>query len=79
MPAERLPMRRIKEIIRLSWGCGLLARQVSRSLKVARSTVAEYLRRARAAGLSWPLPDELDGSALEQMLFPTRPYILVSE
>ena len=28
MPAERLPMRRIKEIIRLSWGCGLSARQI---------------------------------------------------
>jgi hypothetical protein len=52
MPAERLPMRRIKEIIRLSWGC----RQVSRSFKVARSNVGEYLKRTRTAGLSWPLP-----------------------
>jgi len=79
MPAERLPMQRIKEIIRLSWGCGLSARQVSRSLKVARSTVAEYLRRAGAAGLSWPLPKELDEKALERKLFPALPYIPASE
>jgi DNA-binding transcriptional regulator LsrR (DeoR family) len=52
MPAERLPMRRIKEILRLRWECRLSARQIARSLKIARSTVAEYLRRATAAGLS---------------------------
>ncbi len=75
MPAERLPMRRIKEIMRLSWGCGISARQVSRSLKVARSTVGEYLRRARTAGLSWPLPEELDEETLERKLFPALPYI----
>jgi transposase len=48
-------------------------------LKVARSTVAEYLRRARAAGLSWPLPEELDEAALERKLFPALPYIPASE
>jgi len=68
MPAERLPMRRIEEIIQLSLGCGLSARQVSRSLKVARSTVVEYLRRARAAGLSWSLPEKLDEETLERRL-----------
>lgn len=47
--------------------CGLSARQV------ARSTVAEYLRRARAAGLSWPLPEELDEETLERRLFPALP------
>ena len=75
MPAERLPMRKIREILRLRWGCRLSARQIARSLKVARSTVAEYLRRAAAAGLSWPLPEELDELALERLLFP--PVFLV--
>jgi len=32
--------------------------------------VAEYLRRAGAAGLSWPLPEELDEETLERRLFP---------
>ena len=41
--------------------------------------MAEYLRRAGAAGLSWPLPEELDEEALERKLFPALPYIPVSE
>jgi hypothetical protein len=65
MPAERLPMRKIKEIFRLKWGCGLSDRKISSSCNIARSTVAEYLRRAHAAGLSWPLPEEMDESRLD--------------
>lgn len=36
---------------------------------VARPIVAEYVRRATAAGLSWPLPEETDDARLERMLF----------
>jgi len=75
MPAERLPMRKIREILRLKWGCGLSARQIARSLKIARSTVAEYVRRAKEAGLVWPLPEELDETAIERLLFPPQPFI----
>jgi len=75
MPAERLPMRKIREILRLRWGCGLSARQIARSLGVARTTVAEYLRRAEAAGLSWPLPEGMDETAIERLLFPTLPSL----
>ena len=76
MPAERLPMKKIKDILRLKWECGLSTRQIARSQKVARSTVAEYLRRATAAGLSWPLPDELDETDVERLLFPFLPMIV---
>jgi len=79
MPAERLLMRKIREILRLRWECRLSARQIARSLKVARSTVAEYVRRAREAGLSWPLPEELDETAIEQKLFPPLPFIPAQE
>lgn len=72
MPAERLPMRKIKEILRLKLGGGLSARQIARSLKIARSTVAEYLRRAEEAGLAWPLPEDLDETAIERLLFPPK-------
>jgi transposase len=37
--------------------------------------VGEYLRRAEAAGLGWPLPEDLDESALEQRLFPPAPML----
>lgn len=68
-------MRKIREVMRLSLGQGLSSRPVARSCRIARSTVAEYLRRAREAGLTWPLPEGLDDGRLEQMLFPPGPEI----
>jgi hypothetical protein len=60
-------MRKIHDILRLKWACGLSDRQIARSCGVARSTVAEGLRRA-AAGLTWPLPPDLDEATLERRL-----------
>ena len=40
---------------------------------LARSSVKRYLRRAERAGLSWPLPGDLDDAALEGRLFPPLP------
>jgi len=68
-------MRKIKEVLRLKHSCGLSSRAIARSCRLARSTVAEYLRRADAAGLSWPLPDDVDEPALEAALFPPAPTI----
>ena len=70
MPAERVTMRKIKDILRLKWACGLSNRQVAASCGVARSTVAETLYRATAAGLSWPVPADLDETQLETRLYP---------
>ncbi len=53
MANRRLPVRKIKEILRLKYACGLSKREIARSCNIARSTVADYLMRARAAGLSW--------------------------
>ncbi len=69
MPAERLSMRNIKEILRLKWACGLSDRKISMTCAVSRPTVADYVRRATTAGLSWPLPEEVDDARLESMLF----------
>jgi transposase len=64
-------MRQVREVLRLKWACGLRDRKIAHSLRVSRLTVAEYVRRAQAAGLSWPLPDVLDEMALERRLFAT--------
>src|SRR5215472_8982080 len=69
MPAERVPMRCVREILRLKYGCGATDRMIARSTGLARSTVGDYLNRATAAGLSWPLPPRLTEAALEAMLF----------
>jgi len=72
MPARRLSMRKVKEVLRLKLDRGLEVRQIARSCSIPHSSVLNYLSRAKAAGLSWPLPDELDDGALERLLFPGR-------
>jgi len=68
-------MRKIKEVLRLKWGQGLSNRQIAKACGIARPTVGEYLRRAAEAGLSWPLPVDLDESTLERQLFPLPPSL----
>jgi transposase len=62
-------MRKITEVLRLR-AAGTSGRDIARAVGVARSTVAEYQRRADAAGVSWPLPDDLDEEGVERLLFP---------
>ena len=68
-------MRKIREVLRLSLSCGLSTRAVARSCDIAHSTVREYLNRAGAAGVSWPVPEEMDDDALSLLLFPKRKSI----
>src|SRR4029450_3517148 len=70
MPAQRLAMRHVQEVLRLKWEQGLSDRKIAQSLGISRPAVAEYVRRAQAAGVSWPLPDTYDEGALERLLFP---------
>jgi transposase len=70
MPAERLSMRQIRDVLRLCWESGLPQRAAARSLGLGQGTVSGYLSRARAAGLAWPLPADLDDARLEALLFP---------
>ena len=64
-------MRRIRDVLRLRLADQLSLRQVSLSLAIPHATVADYVRRAAAAGITaWPLPAELsDDDALEARLF----------
>ena len=61
-------MRRISEVLRLA-AQGLSYRQIGQSVEISPSTIQSYVKRAQAAGLSWPLPDDLDANALEERLF----------
>ena len=73
MPAERLPMRHLRELLRLRHA-GLPQHVIARSLGLGQGTVSKYLSRARQAGLSWPLPPDLDDEdRLEALLFPPPP------
>jgi transposase len=70
VPRPRVPMRKIRDVIRLALGEGLSLRQVGLSLGLPFTTVGDHVRRATAAGLSWPLPAELSDHDLEELLFP---------
>lgn len=69
MPAKRLSMRRIRELLRLKAAGGLSDRAIAQRIGVARSTMTAYLARLEAAGLTWPLPDEVTDADLEARLF----------
>lgn len=62
-------MRKIKEILRLALLCGLSHRQISRSVNLGKGTVGDYLRRARAADLTWEAVEKLSALEVEQQLF----------
>lgn len=62
-------MRRIKEVLHLSFDKGLNQSQVAGALALARSTVQDYLQRAAQAGLTAELLSSLTEEALEKMMF----------
>ena len=69
MPARReLTMRQIRQMLRLARD-GVSAREIGRTLGVARSTIQDNLKRAAAAELAWPLPGDLTDDVLEDRLF----------
>ena len=79
MANRRLSMRKIKEVLKLKWKHGCSNEQVAKSCNISRSTIRDYVRRAEAAGLSWPLDPELDDATLENLLFPVKPITASSQ
>jgi transposase len=70
MAFKRLSMRKIHSILRFFFEARLSIRAIARSVQASPATVGDYIRRSQAAGLSWPVPDELDERALQARLFP---------
>lgn len=69
MPGARLSMRKTREILRLRWADKRSLREVGLACGVGSTTVHDVLARAKAAGLTWPLADDLDDAALEAKLY----------
>jgi len=66
-------VRKIKEVLRLKFDVGLGLRQIARSCSIGLGTVHEYLQRAEAAGVTWPLGEDWDEDRLEAALFAGPP------
>jgi transposase len=62
-------MRKTRDVLPLH-AAGLSHRQIARSLGLGRTTVREYLARAEAAELVWPVPEDRCETDLERLLFP---------
>src|ERR1700694_2071736 len=75
MPAERVLMRQIREVLRLRFASELPQRGIAKSLGLSQGAVSGYLSRARAAGVSWRLAADLNDVQLEALLFPPPPAI----
>jgi transposase len=78
MPRPGIDMRKIREVLRLALGEELSRRQVAAASGVPLTTVGDYLRRAAAADLKWPLPGSLDDAGLEALLYPPAAPSVVS-
>lgn len=69
LPARRMSMRKLKDVLRLRFELRLSHRQIARSCSIGLGTVHDYLQRATGAGVKWPLPEGWDEKQLESALF----------
>lgn len=65
----RLSMRKISEVLRLRFEMNLGYRDIACSLNISISTISDYLARAKAANINWPLPKEITEQELYDKLF----------
>jgi hypothetical protein len=67
-------MRKIRDVLRLR-ASGMSKRQIAASLSIGPTAAGDCMRRARYAGLSWPLPEDLSDEALERLLYTRVPRL----
>src|SRR3981189_1661396 len=68
MPAERIAMRQVRDVLRLT-AAGVSGNEIARRVGLASSTARLPLKRLAVAGLGWPLPAEMADAALGEQLF----------
>ena len=64
MPAKRITMRKLRDILRMRLSGDCSIREISRSTKLSVGGIQKLLSRAQALDLGWPLPDNLDDNRL---------------
>jgi Mu transposase, C-terminal domain len=69
MSQQRLPMRKVRDVLRLK-AAGLGKRKIAASLGISATATGACLRRARDAGIAWPLAEAMTEEALEAQLYP---------
>ena len=64
-------MANYREILRLH-SLGTSQRSIAREVQSSRDTVADAIKAAEAAGLVWPLDDDVTNDDIQELLFPGR-------
>ena len=72
MPSRRITMRKIKEVLRLRYACGLSLEQIARAQNLSKGVVAKYLKRAAAAGIDGAIAQTLSEADLVKRLNPSN-------
>ena len=67
---KRIGTMSIRDILRHRHGFGLTRVEVASAVGVSTGTVSHILERASVAGLSWPLPEDVDDEELHARLYP---------
>jgi transposase len=70
MAAERLSMRKVREVLHLKHALGMSYRKIGEATGASKTQAADYVRRAALAGITWPVPEGMDDAELERRLFP---------
>ena len=65
---EHTSMKKIIEVLRLTYELGLNQREIAESACISRSTVQEIQARAKIAKLVWPLSDSETDEILTELL-----------
>jgi hypothetical protein len=68
MPAERVAMRTVREVLRLVFA-GVSKREVARRTGLASATVRATVGRFQSLGLIWPLAETVTDGELEDKLY----------
>lgn len=72
MPAKRVAMHIIKEVLRLKYDAALSHRQIAAACGISKGVVAKFLALAEANGLKWPLPETFSERDLEERFYPCK-------
>lgn len=71
-------MVKYREILRRK-SMGISVRNIAFSCKCSTATVRTVVDRAKACGLEWPLPEEMNDAAIRAVIYPKKPKVDASK
>ena len=63
-------MRKLREVLRLSYSAGLSIRKISACTKISVGSIQNILKLAEQLKISWPLPEDWDDQTLALKFYP---------